>query len=185
MLGIETNVTGQAAVMGGDRFFPQHFAEAKRDSLGEAASVHEHQSAPMRLDQLHHALIDFPPLLVGANGGQLAWRDFERQVKLADVAGVDDLAGHPVLSSSVPLCLCVRFRFSPYEKRRNLLHRLLRGGKADACGRRIAERGEAFQRKREMAAPFVAGQGVNLIDNDGLHRPQLLAELGRGEQEVE
>ena len=50
---------------------------------------------------------------------------------------------------------------------RDILDRLLGRGESDALQRMRAKRGQAFQRKREMAAALVRRERVNLIHDDG------------------
>jgi hypothetical protein len=61
----------------------------------------------------------------------------------------------------------------------------LRRGKADPHGRLIGECGEPFERQGQVRAALVAGQGVDLVHDDGLHRAQLLAALRGCQQQVQ
>ena len=54
-------------------------------------------------------------------------------------------------------------RSLPGEELRDRLDRLLRGGKADAHRRALEQRFQAFERKRQMRAALVVGDGVNFV----------------------
>ena len=73
----------------------------------------------------------------------------------------------------------------PGKKMRNVLNRLLRGRKPNAHRRPLGQRIQSFQRKRQMYAALVVGDGVNFIDDHGLHIAQNRAALFRRQQNVE
>src|SRR5256714_10350185 len=61
----------------------------------------------------------------------------------------------------------------------------LRRREADARRPPVAERLEPFQREREVRAALVAGDGVDLVDDDGLGRPQRFAAARARHEEIE
>ncbi len=63
--------------------------------------------------------------------------------------------------------------------------RLLRGRKADSGERLRGERFEAFERKREMRAALVVGDGVDFVHDHGANGAQQFPALSRREQNVE
>ena len=68
---------------------------------------------------------------------------------------------------------------------RDQLDRLLRGGKADAHRRPVGKRVEPFERKRQMRAALVVGDGVDFVHDHRLDVAQDLPALLRREQDVE
>ena len=68
---------------------------------------------------------------------------------------------------------------------RHQLDGLLRGGKADAHGRALEQGFEAFERKRQMRAALVVGDGVNFVHDYGVHAAQNGAAFLRRQQDVE
>ena len=73
----------------------------------------------------------------------------------------------------------------PHQKLRHALHRPLRGGQADAPQGPFGEGLQALQGQRQMGAAFVAGQGVNLIDNHRVHTGKAGTARGRAHQHIE
>ena len=71
------------------------------------------------------------------------------------------------------------------EKMRDLFDRLLRGRKADAHRRLVSQRFQPLERKRQVRAALVVGDGVNFVDDHGLDVAQDGAALVRGQQNVE
>ena len=145
-------------------------------ALGQSPRVDENQRAAMRGDQLGQPGVDFGPLLVGANGRQLAGRHFDRQIELARVSLVDDAARR--LSRRVD-------PIGADQKPGNALDRPLRGRKPDPHRRRLHSRARPFQRQAQVRAALVAGQGVNLVDDHRLDRAQQLAALVGRQQQIE
>ena len=68
--------------------------------------------------------------------------------------------------------------FDSGEEARYFLQGALRGGEADALQAASAEVLQALQRERQMRAALGGDEGVDLIDDDGLHRAQGLARVG-------
>ena len=125
-------------------------------------------------DHLRELRVDLLPDFGRHHRFQRRRRDFDREITRTDVTRIDDGA-----------ILChVRIRCSD-QKARDLFHRLLRRGESHARRRLRGQRGEPFQRQREMAAALVRRQCVDLVDDDGArggkHRPARL----RTEQDVE
>ena len=52
------------------------------------------------------------------------------------------------------------------------LDRTLRGREPDPVGTGVAQRLEPLEGEREVRAALVARDGVDLVDDDGLHRAQ-------------
>ena len=75
--------------------------------------------------------------------------------------------------------------FRSRQERRYLLDRPLRRREADARGPRFDDVVEAGEGEGEVAAALVAGEGVDLVDDDGAHAAQGLAAARRREHEVE
>ena len=61
----------------------------------------------------------------------------------------------------------------------------LRGRKPDAGYRLFRKLAETFHRQHEMGAPLVVGDGVNLVENQGLDVLESPASALRGQQDVQ
>ena len=80
---------------------------------------------------------------------------------------------------------CRRGPVGSDEKLRNFPNRLLRGGKTNADRYLMRECLQAFQRKREVSAALVVGDGVDFVDDHCGHVTQNRAALVGSEQDVE
>ena len=147
--------------MRGDVLRADAFGEGAGGALGHAARVDENERRAVRLDQLRDPVVDFRPDFAGHDGFEGRRRDFELQVAVAAVAGVDDRA----------------FRLGPRadEEICDELDRFLRRRKADALQIAAAQRFEAFQGQCEMRAALVGRDGVDLVDDDALCAGEYLA----------
>ena len=220
LFGVEALGFGEAAVVGGDGFGAEAFAEGVADALGHAAGVGEDERGAVGGDENGHAIMDLRHLLFAGDGGEFVVGDFDAEVEGAGVAGVDN-RGERAAGAD--------------EQAGDALDGLLGGGEADAgrgragipgggaggrggnlgvslgldlrfiraivgaiagaiMGAVRAERVEAFEADREVAAALAAGDGVDLVDDHRPHRrehaPAALAgeqdveRLGRGDQDV-
>ena len=106
--------------------------EEARRALGKAPVVDEDERRPVCLDQLGEPVVQLVPDLVRHHRFERRARQFQREVALAHVAGVDDLD--------------VGRRDVPTRKRAIVLERLHRRGESDAHGRLAAERIEPLER---------------------------------------
>ena len=159
LLGVEPLLLGEAAVVGGDVLVAEPVSEqlCARHPLGQPAGVDEDQCGAMRLDQLRQASIDLLPDFGRHHRFERRVRNFEREVARAAVAGVDDRA----------IGARRAVRAGADQKARHRFDRLLGGGEADALQPAAAERGEAFERKRQMGAALVRRHRVDLVDDHG------------------
>src|SRR5204862_8025398 len=107
--------------------------------------------------ELGQAAVDLLPDLVGHY--RLEWRggDLDRQIALADVAGVDDdtIAAPDAFSGPV----------LPHQEARNLLDGLLRCGQTDARRPLPSQLREPLQRQRKMAAALVTRERMDFVDD--------------------
>ncbi len=78
-----------------------------------------------------------------------------------------------------------RRRVEAAQETGHFVERLDGGREANALDLALGQVGQAFQAEGEMNAALVAGQGMNLIHNDGMHPPEHLPRLGAGQQQVE
>ena len=159
-------------MVAGHRFLAKPFGQSMRHPLGEPPGVHEDQCRAVALDMRGQPLVDLRPLLGRTDGRQFAGRHIEREVEFADVAGVHD----PARRTTRPHAA---------EETRDPLHRSLRRREANAHGRLGTEVVEPLERHRQMRAPFVTGQGMDLVDDHRPHPPQPLPRLFRGNQQEE
>ena len=172
--------------------------------LGQAPRVGEHDRRPVRLDQVEHLLLDVRPdgplalrgvtqirfprgcAIAGCAGrrseaggrwiriGHVLDRDDDPQLHLLDVGGCRD-----------------RHRPGAAEECGHLLRRPDGGRQPDPLGRPggLARHGAApqrvqpFQRDGQVRAALVAGQGVYLVHDDGVHAAQRVARLGGQDEE--
>ncbi len=172
--GFEAQLAGQASVMGGDVFFAEAFAQLMSDALRHAARVHEHESRAMRIDELDNALVNLSPHLVRRYGAEFGVGDFDGQIHLPLVAYVDD---HGIRASLL-------FIGVTRQETRYLLDRLLGGGQADARGRALGQRFQAFEREREMDSTLVIGDGMDFVDDHGFDVAQDGAAFLGGEENI-
>ena len=175
LLGRKTALLGHAAVMRGDRVLAQTLREFARDPLGHAARVDEDERRAVALDQLCEAAVDLGPDLVRHHRFERGIGDFDAKVARALVAGVDDrhVRRRPAARSGAG------------EKAGNGLNRVLRRREPDAQQPVAAEGGEALEREREMGAPLVRRQRMDLIDDHRPGRRQHLAARLRAQEDVE
>ena len=165
-------------MMAGHRVLAQEARELGRDPLRHLARVDEHDGGAMGADELRHPLVDLLPLLVRAHGGERRGRDLDPEVELAEGARVH----HRAVPSR------------PGQEARHLLEGPLGGGEADALEGTPGQRLQPLQGQREVRAPLVAHDGVDLVHDGGAdggeHAPPALAReedverLRRGHQDV-
>ncbi len=168
--GSQAQLAREAAVMGGNCFFSEAFGEMVRDAFGKPPRIDEDQRGTMLQDERGDAVVNFAPHLVGGDRAEFALGDFDRDVQAAAVTGIDDYGVRPAIAG---------------KKVRDGLDRLLRGGKADADGRMLEQGFEPLERKRQMRAAFIVGDGVDFIHDHGFDVAQDGAASLGGEQDVE
>ena len=160
--------------MRGHRLLAQPLTQVPGRALGHAPGVDENQRRAVLADQRGQLLIDFLPHFVGHHRFERRRRHLDAEVARAAVAGIDDRA----IERGT-------FGRRADQEPRHLLDRLLRRGQTDAGEPPPAQNIQAFQRQREMAAALVAGERVDLVDDDRARgRQHLAARLG-AEQDVE
>ena len=155
--------------MRGDVVFAQALAQVMRDPLRQPPGVHEHQRGTMLLHQFHQPVVNLVPHLVGGDRPQGRAGHFHREIELALVPDIDDHRSRPAVAG---------------QKVRDFFDRLLGRGKPDAHRRTIGQRFQPLQRKRQMRAALVVGDGVDFVDDDGFDIAQNRAALFRGQQNV-
>jgi hypothetical protein len=125
-----------------------------RHSLGQLPGVDEDERGSMARDVGGDPVEDLVELVAGDGRLQLAVGQLQRQVEAPPVPAVDDRGPRSAGS---------------HQQVGRRLDRLHRRREADTDGRTFGHGLEPFERKREMRAPLVAGQGVDLVDDDRLH----------------
>ncbi len=170
--------------MRADMLFAQTVGELAADALDQTSRVDEDERRAVALDELDQAVIDQRPRLVRHHALERRRRYLDREIALARVTGVDDGAFGAGFALGV----------GADEEARHLFDRLLRGGQTDAQQRMRHERGETFERDREMRAALVGRERVDFIDDDrargrqhratGFGAEQDVERLGRGDDDV-
>jgi hypothetical protein len=174
---------GRLRLLGGLVPLGRQFIEPPAQALGQPPRVREHDRGLVLLDQVEHPLLDVRPdrpprrriLLVVA--GAAPWH----RVQLGHVLYRDH---DPQLDALRAGRLYHGHRAGAAEERGHLLDRPHGRGKPDPLGGGCvpAQRVEALERQRQVGAALVAGDGVNLVHDDGLDPAQGLPGL-RGEQQ--
>ena len=169
-LGVEPMLLGETAVMRRHDVLAEALGEVPRGALGEPTRIDEDERRLVGTDQLGEPIVDLGPDLVGHDRLERRARQLEREIALAHMTLVDDRAigvgptrqvlGHPI-------------------------ERLRRRGNADPNGASRAKGGEPLERKREMGAALVAGERMDLVDDDGAHRREHAPPRCRGQQDIE
>jgi len=176
LFGGQTEFARQAAVVAGHGVFSQELAELVCHAFGEAARVDEYERAASLLDEFCQAGIDLPPQLVAAHGVEFIGRHLDGEIEFAGMAQVDDAA------QGLPVFIDVG---RTHEKAGDLFDGPLGCREADARGWPLREGRQSLQREGQVAAAFVACQGVDLIDDHRLHVVQQSCGARRGKQQVE
>ena len=187
LLGVESTIAGEAAVVGRHVLFAHSLGQMTRDALGLAARVDEHERGAVLAHELGEPIIDLVPHLSRHDRFERCRRYLEGKIAPSRVTGIDDAA---LPRRPRTGCRAALAAMLADQKARDLLDGLLRRRQSDArqlpAGEAAAgERLEALQRKRQMCTAFVVRDGVNLVDDHGAARRQHLSPRNRGEQDVE
>ena len=132
------------------------------DPLGQLPGVHEHERRAVVPDVVGDAVEHIGELGVAGNRLQLGGGELDGDVEVAAVSAVDDRRhGAPVPR--------------PRQQPGHHLEGPLGGRQPDplepaaALGHHLCQ---PFEGQREVGAALVAGQGVDLVDDDGAHPAQ-------------
>ena len=159
LLGVEAPRLREAAVVARDRVLAEEARELRRDALGHLARVDEDERRPVLADELRHPRVDLLPLLVRADGRERRRRDLDRRGRAA---------------RNVPASTSAQSRPSPTRKRPTSSSGFCVAERPIALDGPAGERLEALEREREVAAPLVAHERVDLVHDDRRDRPQHL-----------
>ena len=159
----------EAAVVSGDDVVAQALAELVREPLGQPAGVDEHDGGAVLLDQRSDAVEHVAHLLRRRDRLQLSLGELECEVEVALVTGVDDGREGTVAD----------------QQTADGLDRTLGGREPDPMGAGVTQRLEPLEGQREVRAALVARDGVDLVDDDRLHRAQELPTLVAGDEQVQ
>ncbi len=170
LLGVQPALLGEAAVMRGDMFLAEPHRQLAGHALDHAAGVDENQGRAMRAGQRCEAVVNLLPDLARHHRFQRRRRQFEREVALSAVAGVDDRA--------IPVGR------GADQEAGDRLDRPLRCRQADALQPPAAQRVEPLKGQRQMGAALVRRHRVDLVDNDCAGRGQHPAAGLGAEQDV-
>ncbi|MCY1350371.1 hypothetical protein D9M69_366010 [compost metagenome] len=192
LLGIQAQLLGQAAVVGGDRRLAEPLGQVAAGALGQAPGVDEHQRGAVFADQCGEAVVDGFPGLVAHHRLERHRRHLDGQVAGARMADVDDRAvAARGLDRQLEPALPARLfrgrqgRLAAEQEARDLVDRLLRGGQTDAQQRPPAQRLQPLEAEHQVAAALAAGDGVDLVDDDAAAAGEHLPSGRRTEQHVE
>ena len=174
LFDVQAAFAREAAVVAGDALLAEAVAQVVGDALGEGAGVDEDQGGVVLDDQVGEAVVDVVPLLAGGDGFEVGGGRLDGEVQIALMAEVDGDAGARV-------ALIV----GAGEEGGEFVDGALGGGEADALGAAAGDVVEALQRQREVAAAAVAGEGVDLVDDDGVDLAQGFTGPLGGEHQVE
>ena len=138
-----------------------------RHTLGEPPRVDEDQGGAIRADQFRCAIVNSIPHFIAGDGTELVVGNFHCKFHIAAMADIYDASVFT-------------------QKPGDLFDRFHRSGKADAL-RPGTARGrhqcvETREGQRQVRAALIAGDGVNLIHDDGSRGAQHVARLLGGEQ---
>ncbi len=169
LLGRESQLPCHAPVVCRDCTRAESRPEVMGHALGQLPGVGEDERRPVLGGELHQPVVDLSPHLVGRDRAQRVLGRLERQLPLAKVSHLDH---------------CASLRSSGEEGGEGL-HRLLRGRQPDQLGTAPHLRLQPLEREREMTAPLVPRQGVDLVDDDRVHVTERLASTRGGEHQVQ
>ena len=169
-LGHQAMLFRQAAVVGGDLIFAAPVREVAGDALGQPAGIDEHDRGSVIGRERGQAIVDLDPDLVGHDRLQRRRRQFQPEVPVTHVALVDDPTGRAIRAD---------------EKLHHGVHGPGGGRNPHPHGRPPAQCRQPLQGNRQVGAPLVARQRVNLVHDDRLHRPQHAAPGLGGQQDIQ
>ena len=169
-LGLEPGLAGEAAVVGEDRVAREPFAERVGQPLRHPPGVHEHQGGPVFPDQGGDPVADVLHDFVGGHRPEFAARDLDPEIEVAPASDRDH--GGPAFAPGA-------------QEAGHLGGGPDGGGEADALQRAARQPVEPFEGEREVAAPFVAGEGVDLVHDHGVGAAEERPAAVGGEEQVE
>jgi len=151
--------------------------DARAEPLGQPPRVGEHDRAVVRADEVDDPALDGRPdaralFGVGAcrrdlvEAAHIFHRDHNAEVQLLARARLDD-----------------RHRAAAAQERCDLVERPDGRRKTDPLSRRREQLVQPLERKCEVRAALRAGDGVDLVDDDGIDVAEGVARLRRQEQE--
>jgi hypothetical protein len=140
--------------MGGHLVLAQPLAQLMGHSLGQLPGVDEDQGGSVAGDVARDTVDDLAPLIARDRGLELAVGQLQRQIEAAAVPAVDDRGERLA---------------RPHQQAGRRLDRLDGGREADANRRMTGDCLEPLERERQMRAPLVAREGVDLVDDDCFH----------------
>ena len=173
LFGVVPVLLRHAAVVGGDVFGTQPFAQVTGQPLRHAPRGDEDQGRPVPENEFLEAFVHFLPHLVRHDGAEGGTGHFDLQLEFAPMPGVEDLAA-----------LALRVARAG-EEVGDPVDGLLRGRYADARERTGGKPFQPLHRQGQVGSPLVAHQRVDLVDDERVHVRQDPAPARAGQQQVE
>src|SRR5262249_12431236 len=133
LLRRQSLLASETAVMRGNVFISDPFAQIPRDSFGKSSRVYKDQSRLVFTDKLCDPVVDLVPGLARHHRAERRTRHFYRYVQLSPVTGVDDPRPRPSVRVDVGC---------PDQKAGDLLDGSLRRGESDPDQIAAGESGE-------------------------------------------
>ena len=152
--------------------------------LHQPAGVDENQRDGMSLGLPGNRVQGLAPNFMGSNGAKfLLGRQFHGQFHVAPAAGVHD---HAVRCTRVRSAVIRIFDvFVAHHETGHFRQGALRGRKPDAGYRLFRQLAQPLYRQHQVGAPLVVGDGVDLVEDQGIDVLESPAPAVRGKQDVQ
>ena len=171
-----------APVVGRDGVLAELGAQQVREPLGHLPGVDEDEGRPVAADEVGERVHDLVELFGRHHSAELVGGEHDAEVEPALVADVDDGTARGPIGVRA-------FLARADEQAGDALDRALRGRAADARRTAPAVAGdepvEPFEAEGEVRPALVAGERVDLVDDDRADRAEHLPTASRGDEQVE
>src|SRR5271169_3537119 len=179
LLGEQPLGAREAAMMRHDSVGAEPLLQVDRDALCRSPAQRKNQRRAMLADEPCDFVVHRVPMLMRRQRPELGSGREDLQVHRAYA-----IVGANYFDQARRARLVARVVISAQEAGQ-LFDRIQRRRQTDSIGPRLSaarhQSLEALQRERQMCTALVAGERMELVDNDVANGGELLAELGRGE----